>query len=112
MHRGEVFYANLSPVIGSEQGGKRPVLIIQNNKGNLFSPTIIIAPISQKNVKKQLPTQVAVSLPLKETMVPSIILLEQIRTLDKGRLYTKICQLDEAIMHLVNQALMISIGLK
>ena len=84
--RGEVFYANLSPVVGSEQGGIRPVLIIQNNKGNLFSPTLIVAPITRNVSKRLQPTQVLIEILHNECRTPSLILLEQIRTLDKERM--------------------------
>ncbi|MTD38346.1 PemK family transcriptional regulator [Erwinia sp. CPCC 100877] len=112
MRRGEIFYANLSPVIGSEQGGIRPVLIIQNNKGNLFSPTLIVAPITRNVNKKMQPTQVKVNIPHEEQMTPSLILLEQIRTLDKERILHKICQLTEEDMQKVNQALKVSVGIR
>lgn len=112
MRRGEIFYANLSPVIGSEQGGIRPVLIIQNNKGNLFSPTLIVAPITRNVNKKMQPTQVKVDIPHDDQMTPSLVLLEQIRTLDKERILHKICQLQDEDMLKVNQALKISIGIR
>ncbi|MGC6767393.1 type II toxin-antitoxin system PemK/MazF family toxin [Enterococcus sp. LJL128] len=112
IRRGEIFYANLSPVVGSEQGGIRPVLIIQNNKGNLFSPTLIVAPITRNIRKKMQPTQVKVNIPHEEEMTPSLILLEQIRTLDKGRILQKICKLHEGDMEKVNQALKVSIGIR
>lgn len=110
--RGEIFYANLSPVVGSEQGGIRPVLIIQNNKGNLFSPTLIVAPITRNVNKKMQPTQVMVDIPHDDRLTPSLILLEQIRTLDKERILHKICQLQEEDMIKVNQALKISVGIR
>ena len=103
--RGEVFYANLSPVVGSEQGGIRPVLIIQNNKGNLFSPTLIVAPITRNVSKRLQPTQVLIEIPHNECRTPSLILLEQIRTLDKERMLHKVCQLSREEMEQVNQAL-------
>ncbi|MBL1223545.1 type II toxin-antitoxin system PemK/MazF family toxin [Enterococcus sp. BWR-S5] len=112
MRRGEIFYANLSPVIGSEQGGIRPVLIIQNNKGNLFSPTLIVAPITRNIRKKMQPTQVKVNIPHEEEMTPSLVLLEQIRTLDKERMLQKICKLQDGDMEKVNQALKVSIGIR
>ncbi|MBP1046788.1 type II toxin-antitoxin system PemK/MazF family toxin [Enterococcus sp. BWM-S5] len=112
MRRGEIFYANLSPVIGSEQGGIRPVLIIQNNKGNLFSPTLIVAPITRNIRKKMQPTQVKVNIPHEEEMTPSLVLLEQIRTLDKERMLQKICKLQDCDMEKVNQALKVSIGIR
>ncbi|MDA9471721.1 type II toxin-antitoxin system PemK/MazF family toxin [Enterococcus sp. 5H] len=110
--RGEIFYANLSPVVGSEQGGIRPVLIIQNNKGNLFSPTLIVAPITRNINKKMQPTQVMVDIPHDDRLTPSLILLEQIRTLDKERILHKICQLQEDDMIKVNQALKVSVGIR
>lgn len=112
MRRGEIFYANLSPVVGSEQGGIRPVLIIQNNKGNLFSPTLIVAPITRNVSKKMQPTQVKVNIPHDEKLTPSLILLEQIRTLDKERILHKVCRLAEVDMDKVNQALKISVGIR
>lgn len=112
MRRGEIFYANLSPVVGSEQGGIRPVLIIQNNKGNLFSPTLIVAPITRNISKKMQPTQVRVDIPHDDKMTPSLILLEQIRTLDKERILHKVCSLADLDMEKVNQALKISVGIR
>lgn len=112
IRRGEIFYANLSPVVGSEQGGIRPVLIIQNNKGNLFSPTLIVAPITRNVSKKMQPTQVRVNIPHDEKMTPSLVLLEQIRTLDKERILHKVCRLAEVDMDKVNQALKISVGIR
>ena len=112
IRRGEIFYANLSPVVGSEQGGIRPVLIIQNNKGNLFSPTLIVAPITRNIRKKMQPTQVKVNIPHEDEMTPSLVLLEQIRTLDKERILQKICRLAEPDMEKVNQALKVSIGIR
>ena len=108
--RGDIFYANLSPVVGSEQGGIRPVLIIQNNKGNLFSPTLIVAPITRNIKKKMQPTQVKVAILHDSKLTPSLILLEQIRTLDKERILHKIGKLEENDMLKVNKALKISIG--
>lgn len=112
IRRGEIFYANLSPVVGSEQGGIRPVLIIQNNKGNLFSPTLIVAPITRNIRKKMQPTQVRVEIPHEDKWTPSLVLLEQIRTLDKERILHKVCQLPECDMEKVNQALKVSIGIR
>ena len=110
--RGGVFYANLSPVVGSEQGGIRPVLIIQNNKGNLFSPTLIVAPITRNVSKRLQPTQVLIEIPHNECRTPSLILLEQIRTLDKERMLHKVCQLSREEMEQVNQALKVSVGIR
>ena len=109
--RGDVFSADLSPVIGSEQGGIRPVLIIQNNIGNLNSPTTIVAPITSQNGKAKLPTHV--ELPGKRCNLSknSLIFAEQVRTIDKTRLKEKICSLDDDIMEKVNKAIVISLGL-
>ena len=108
--RGEIYYADLNPVVGSEQGGMRPVLVIQNDKGNMHSPTVIVAAITSKSSKKPLPTHIelpARCLGLEKT---SIILTEQIRTIDKKRLREKIGFLDEENMKLVDEALQISFG--
>lgn len=106
--RGDIYYAALDPVVGSEQGGTRPVLILQNDTGNKFSPTIIVAPITSR-VKKKLPTHVSISI----TALPkdSIILLEQIRTVDKQRLSEYIACLSNAQMEKVEQAIDISLGM-
>ena len=111
IRRGDIFSADLSPVIGSEQGGLRPVLIIQNDVGNLNSPTTIIAPITSQNSKAKLPTHV--ELPGKQSNLSkdSLILAEQIRTIDKTRLKEKICTLNDELMGKVDQALRISVGL-
>ena len=109
--RGDVFRADLSPVRGSEQGGARPVLVIQNNLGNLHSPTVIIAPITSKLKKNKLPTHV--SLPSGNGLpARSMVLLEQIRTIDKGRLLEYITALDDAVMREVNYAVEISLDLQ
>ena len=108
--RGEVYFANLSPVIGSEQGGERPVLIIQNNTGNKHSPTVIVAAITATLTKPQLPTHVMVD--SRYGMEKnSIILLEQIRTIDKTRLQNRKTIFDDKIMKKVNRALAISLEL-
>lgn len=109
--RGDIFFADLSPVIGSEQGGIRPVLVIQNNLGNHFSPTIIVAAITAKMAKPKLPTHIGIN--SKETGIEkdSVILLEQIRTIDKARLKEKVCHLDLKIMDHVDRALGVSIGI-
>ena len=109
--RGDVFYADLNPVVGSEQGGIRPVLIIQNDIGNKYSPTVIIAAITSKIDKAKLPTHVKIEANLDEINRDSIILLEQIRTIDKKRLHQKITHLDEETMEKVDKALAISLGL-
>ncbi len=111
MKRGDVFYADLRPVIGSEQGGIRPVLIIQNDVGNRHSPTVICAAITSKMNKAKLPTHIELSSKLYEMDKDSVILLEQLRTIDKKRLKDKICHLDSDIMKKVNDALLISLEL-
>lgn len=111
MKRGDVFYADLRPVIGSEQGGIRPVLIIQNDIGNKHSPTVICAAITSKMNKAKLPTHIELSCREYEMDKDSVILLEQLRTIDKKRLKDKICHLDGEIMQKVNKALLISLEL-
>lgn len=111
MKRGDVFYADLRPVIGSEQGGIRPVLIIQNDIGNRHSPTVICAAITSKMNKAKLPTHIELSCERYEMDKDSVILLEQLRTIDKKRLKDKICHLDCEIMKKVNEALLISLEL-
>ena len=103
--RGDIFYANLAPVIGSEQDGNRPVLIVQNDVGNLHSPTVIIAPITTK--RPRLPTHV----PISVLKYPSIVLLEQFRAIDKRRLTNRIARLDEETMKQVDAKAMVSMGL-
>ncbi len=109
--RGFIYYADLSPVVGSEQGGVRPVLIIQNNVGNKYSPTVIIAAITSHIEKAKLPTHVELSAEQYGLEKDSVILMEQIRTIDKQRLQQKITDLDDKIMIKVNEALKISLGL-
>ncbi|HSP21827.1 MULTISPECIES: type II toxin-antitoxin system PemK/MazF family toxin [Caryophanaceae] len=109
--RGDVFFAELSPVVGSEQGGTRPVLVIQNDIGNRFSPTVIIAAITAQIQKAKLPTHVEIDAKKYGFERDSVILLEQLRTIDKSRLTDKITQLDEALMEKVDEALEISVGL-
>lgn len=109
--RGDVYYADLRPVIGSEQGGVRPVLIIQNDMGNKYSPTVICAAITSKLTKNQLPTHIQLACEEYEMVKDSVILLEQLRTIDKRRLKDKVCHLDERIMSRVNEALKISLQL-
>jgi len=109
--RGEVYFADLSPVVGSEQGGIRPVLVIQNNIGNRFSPTVIVAAITAQIQKAKLPTHVEIEAEKYGLERDSVILLEQIRTIDKQRLTDKITQLDDELMEKINQALEISLGL-
>ena len=108
--RGDLFYADLSPVVGSEQGGTRPALIIQNDVGNKFSPTVIVAAITSQVDKASLPTHISVN--CKQLAKNSIVLLEQIRTIDKSRLGKYIGRLDEKYMKEIDQALAISTGLK
>ena len=111
VERGELYYADLSPVIGSEQGGLRPVLIIQNDVGNKYSPTVIIAAITSQIQKAKLPTHIELSSNTYPVSKDSVILLEQIRTLDKLRLRERIGQLDKLAMQKVDIALMISLGI-
>ena len=109
--RGDIFYADLSPVVGSEQGGIRPVLVVQNDIGNKFSPTIIIAAITSQINKAKLPTHIEISANDFGLAKDSVILLEQIRTIDKRRLKEKMGHLDEGTMHEVNTAIAVSFGL-
>lgn len=109
--RGDIFYADLSPVVGSEQGGTRPVLVVQNDIGNKFSPTVIIAAITSKIDKAKLPTHIEISAEEYGLCKDSVILLEQIRTIDKKRLREKIGRLDDEHMLAVNDAMEISFGL-
>lgn len=109
--RGDVYFADLSPVVGSEQGGVRPVLVIQNDIGNRFSPTVIIAAITAQIQKAKLPTHVEIDAKRYGFERDSVILLEQIRTIDKQRLTDKITHLDDEMMEKVDEALQISLGL-
>ena len=109
--RGDIFYADLSPVVGSEQGGLRPVLIIQNDVGNKYSPTVIAAAITSRMGKTRLPTHIDVYADRVGLAKDSVILLEQIRTLDKRRLKEKMGHLDGAVMSKVNSAIAVSFGL-
>ncbi|MBO8126292.1 MAG: type II toxin-antitoxin system PemK/MazF family toxin [Firmicutes bacterium] len=109
--RGEVYYADLSPVRGSEQGGTRPVLVLQNDLGNKYSPTTIVAAVTSRVNKPKLPTHVLLSCSRFGLEKDSLILLEQIRTIDKHRLKQKVCKLDLEYMEKVNDALEISLGL-
>jgi mRNA interferase MazF len=111
IRRGDIFYADLSPVIGSEQGGIRPVLIVQNDIGNKYSPTVIAAAITSQINKAKLPTHTEISASEYGLIKDSVILLEQIRTIDKKRLKEKIGHLDDELMDKVNEALSISFGL-
>ncbi|TCL73212.1 transcriptional modulator of MazE/toxin MazF [Hydrogenispora ethanolica] len=112
VRRGEIYYANLNPVLGSEQGGLRPVLIIQNDIGNTYSPTTIIAAITSRIKRAKLPTHIEISADRCHLEKDSVILLEQLRTIDKQRLKERITHLDEETMGIVNQALEISLGLR
>lgn len=109
--RGDIYYADLSPVVGSEQGGMRPVLIIQNDVGNRFSPTVIAAAITSRMGKTRLPTHIDVYADKVGLAKDSVILLEQVRTLDKRRLGEKMGHLDDAMMNEVNNAIAVSFGL-
>ena len=108
--RGDLYYADLSPVVGSEQGGIRPVLIVQNNVGNKYSPTIIAAAITSQLDKAKLPTHIALPAGVYGLPKDSVVLLEQIRTLDKRRLKEKIGELPVNMMSRVNEALLVSLG--
>lgn len=109
--RGDVFYADLSPVVGSEQGGVRPVLIVQNDVGNRYSPTVICVAITSQINKAKLPTHIEIGGGKYSLVKDSVVLLEQIRTIDKKRLREKIGHLDEELMKKVNKALITSLGL-
>lgn len=109
--RGEIYYADLSPVIGSEQGGIRPVLIIQNDVGNRYSPTVIAAAITSQRDKTKLPTHISVEASDCGLAKDSIVLLEQVRTIDKQRLKERMGSLDIASMGMVDRALSVSFGL-
>ncbi len=111
MKRGDVYYADLRPVVGSEQGGIRPVLIIQNDVGNRHSPTVICAAITSKMNKAKLPTHIELRADRYDMDKDSVVLLEQLRTIDKKRLKDKVCHLDREVMLRVNHALMISLEL-
>ena len=111
IRRGELYYADLSPVVGSEQGGVRPILIVQNDTGNKYSPTIIAAAITSQLNKAKLPTHIELNANEFGLLKDSVILLEQIRTLDKRRLKEKIGELSPVKMQKVNTALLISLGL-
>ena len=111
MRRGDIYYADLRPVVGSEQGGIRPVLIIQNDVGNRHSPTVICAAITSKMNKAKLPTHIELSSGRYDMVKDSVILLEQLRTIDKKRLKDKVCHLDEDIMRQVNRGLMVRLEL-
>ncbi len=111
IRRGDIYYADLSPVVGSEQGGIRPVLIIQNDVGNRFSPTVIAAAITSRDSKAKLPTHIRLYADNSGLSKDSVVLLEQIRTLDKRRLKEKMGTLNSYDMYKVDEALSISFGL-
>ena len=110
--RGDIYYADLSPVVGSEQGGVRPVLIVQNNVGNKFSPTIIAAAITSQINKAKMPTHIEIDADDYGLSKDSVILLEQVRTIDKRRLKERIGHLNDHLMNRVNEAIEISLGLE
>ena len=109
--RGEIYYADLSPVIGSEQGGVRPVLIIQNDVGNKYSPTVIVAAVTSQINKAKMPTHIELSANEYGLSKDSVVLMEQIRTIDKKRLKEKIGHMDEELQYSIDEALRISFGL-
>lgn len=109
--RGDIYYADLSPVVGSEQGGIRPVLIVQNDVGNKYSPTVIAAAITSQKDKTKLPTHIRVNADGSGLTRDSIVLLEQVRTIDKQRLMEKMGRLDDASMSRIDRALSVSFGL-
>lgn len=109
--RGDIFYADLSPVIGSEQGGTRPVLVVQNDVGNKFSPTVIVAAITSQINKAKMPTHIEISAHEFGLLKDSVILLEQVRTIDKKRLREKIGRLSDELITRVDEALGISFGI-
>ena len=111
IRRGDIYYADLRPVVGSEQGGIRPVLVIQNDTGNRHSPTVIVAAITSKMNKAKLPTHVELNARQCQIVRDSVILLEQLRTIDKQRLRDKVCHLDESVLARVNEALRVSLKL-
>ncbi|HHU22695.1 MAG TPA: type II toxin-antitoxin system PemK/MazF family toxin [Clostridiales bacterium] len=110
--RGDIYYADLSPVVGSEQGGMRPVLIVQNDTGNKHSPTVIAAAITSQIGKARLPTHIELSAQRYGLSRDSVILLEQIRTIDKSRLREHMGKLDDELMSKVNNAIAVSFGLE
>ncbi len=109
--RGEIYYADLSPVVGSEQGGMRPVLIVQNDVGNKFSPTVIAAAITSQINKARLPTHIELHAGSFGLSKDSVVLLEQIRTIDKRRLREKMGRIDGTLMHRIDDAIAVSFGL-
>ncbi len=111
IHRGDIYYADLSPVVGSEQGGVRPVLIVQNDVGNRFSPTVIAAAITSQQSKAKLPTHIPLMADTSGLSKDSVVLLEQVRTIDKKRLKEKMGSVDENAMNQIDNAISISFGL-
>ena len=111
IRRGDIYYADLRQVIGSEQGGIRPVLIIQNDTGNRHSPTVIVAAITSRMTKAKLPTHIKIDKEKCDIIKDSVILLEQLRTIDKQRLKDKVCHLDDEMLKTVDKALCISLEL-
>jgi mRNA interferase MazF len=111
IRRGDIFYADLRPVVGSEQGGIRPVLIIQNDIGNRHSPTVICAAITSRMNKAKLPTHVEIDARKCDIVKDSVVLLEQLRTIDKTRLRDRVCHLDEESLRAVDRALKVSLEL-
>lgn len=112
VRRGDIYFADLSPVVGSEQGGMRPVVIVQNDRGNQHSPTVIAAAITSRTTKNPLPTHIAVNKNEHGLLKDSVILLEQVRTLDKRRLREKVGHLTDELMHEVDGAIEVSFGLR
>ena len=112
IRRGDIYYADLSPVVGSEQGGIRPVLIVQNNVGNRYSPTVIAAAITSQQSNAKLPTHIPLHADTSGLTKDSVVLLEQVRTIDKRRLKEKMGRVDDASMSAINNAISISLGLQ
>ena len=110
VRKGEIYYADLSPVVGSEQGGIRPVVILQNDKGNHYSPTTIVAAVTSRRKKKYLPTHIKIDVPQMERK--SVVMLEQIRTIDKDRLLGYIGKIDDDTMQKIDRAVKISFEVK
>ena len=109
--RGDIYYADLSPVVGSEQGGVRPVLVVQNDIGNKYSPTVIVAAVTSQINKAKMPTHIELSANEYGLSKDSVVLMEQIRTIDKKRLKEKIGHMDEELQYSIDEALRISFGL-
>ncbi|MBO5215675.1 MAG: type II toxin-antitoxin system PemK/MazF family toxin [Clostridia bacterium] len=108
--RGEIYYADLSPVVGSEQGGVRPVLVVQNDIGNKFSPTVIVSAVTSQLCKAKLPTHVEIKSGVCGLARDSVALLEQVRTIDKRRLKSRVGEVGEELMKSIDKALLISLG--